>query len=75
LDYIETEMVTSLATIVLVILCIAVFIIYGAHLSFYALAAVTLVVGLANAWLIARGGNPAKGPVAKAAQRKVRRKR
>ena len=36
MDYIETEMITSLATIVLVILCIAVFIAYGAHLAFYA---------------------------------------
>ena len=58
MDYIETEMITSLATIVLVILCIAVFIAYGAHLAFYAVAVVTLVGGFANAWLIARGGGP-----------------
>ena len=68
----ETEMITSLATIVLVILCIGVFIAYGAHLDFYAVAAVAVVVGLANTWLIARKGKPQRA-VAKAA--KGRRKR
>ncbi len=72
----ETEMITSLATIVLVILCIGVFILYGAHLEFYALAAVALAVGLANAWLIARGGkSERKASTAKHAPKKGRRKR
>jgi len=74
LDYIETEMITSIATIVLVILCIAVFILYGARLAFYALAAIALVVGLANAWLIARGGKE-KAPAAKAVPRRRRGRR
>jgi hypothetical protein len=73
LDYIETEMITSLATIVLVILCIGVFIAYGANLDFYAIAAVTVVIGLANAWLIARQGKAPKA-AAKAAPKR-RRKR
>lgn len=53
--FLETEMITSIATIILVIVCIAVFIKYGGHAAFYILAAVTLIVGFANAWLIAKG--------------------
>ncbi len=75
MDSIETEMITSLATIVLVILCIAVFIAYGAQLGFYLLAAVTLVIGLTNAWLIARKGKQEQAPVAKAVPKGRRRKR
>ncbi|MDE1865078.1 MAG: hypothetical protein KGH94_00345 [Candidatus Micrarchaeota archaeon] len=72
--YIETEMITSLATIVLVILCIAVFIVYGAHALFYIAVVVTLIVGFANAWLIARGGR-ASEPMASPRVQKVRAKR
>ena len=75
MDYIETEMLTSLATIVLVILCIGVFIAYGAHLTFYALVALALVVGFANAWMIARGGKEARRTAKPATKRKRRRKR
>lgn len=68
----ETEMITSLATIVLVILCIAVFIAYGAHLGFYAIATVTVIVGLANAWLIARKDRAPKAAVKTAQKRRKR---
>jgi hypothetical protein len=72
-------MVTSISTIVLVILCIGVFIFYGAHLAFYAISALTLVVGLTNAWLIANSAKAGK-PAAvvsktKAEPKKKRRKR
>ena len=75
MDYIETEMITSLATIVLVILCIAVFIAYGAHIAFYALAALTLIVGLANAWMITKKGGVAATPAKRAAPKGRRRRR
>jgi preprotein translocase subunit SecF len=76
--YIETEMVTSLATIVLVILCIGVFIVYGNGSAFYGVVVVTLIVGFTNTWLIARSGviRRRKMRMAKAAaQRPARPKR
>jgi ABC-type transport system involved in Fe-S cluster assembly fused permease/ATPase subunit len=75
LDYIETEMITSLATIILVILCIAVFIVYGAKLLFYALVVVTLIVGFGNAWLVAKASRIPKGKQASAAPKGGKRKR
>ncbi len=78
MDYIETEMITSLATIILVIFCIAVFILYGARLLFYAIVVVTLIIGFANAWLIAKGGRlvqPRTASPAKKTKVKVRKRR
>lgn len=76
MDYIETEMITSIATIVLVICCIAVFIAYGGGAIFYAVVAVTLIVGFANAWLIAKGGKALdRQKPAKAAAPKPRRRK
>ena len=77
MDYIETEMITSIATIVLVILCIAVFIAYGGGAIFYAVVAITLIVGFANAWLIAKSGKALKQTkqTAKAAAPRRRRRR
>ena len=75
MDYIETEMATSLATIILVILCIIVFIAYGAGLLFYGAVALTLILGFANAWLIAKGGKAAAGTGEPARRPKPRRRR
>ena len=44
----------SLATIVLVIIAISVFIAFGGTLFFYALVIVAIVVGMLNTWFISR---------------------
>ncbi len=58
------EMITSLATIVMVILTIAIFIYYHARALFYIMAAIAIVVGVLNIWYIEiaeRKSNKAQG--------------
>ncbi len=74
---IELEVITSFATIALVILALAVFIHYHAGALFYALAAATIIVGFANAWLISIGGRrPSRAqPQSSAPKRAVKKRR
>jgi hypothetical protein len=75
---IETELLTSLITIVVVILAVAVFIKYRAGMLFYSLVVLALAIGLLNAWLIAtlevrgRGAHAASGTARKKRRRKSR---
>jgi hypothetical protein len=68
-------MITSILTIVLVILCIAVFIAYGAASLFYAVVVLALIVGFINAWLIAKAGGAGVAPKPKAVVKKAKGRR
>ncbi|MCL4411110.1 MAG: hypothetical protein M1559_00105 [Candidatus Marsarchaeota archaeon] len=61
---IKTSILLSLATIILAILSISVYIFYGGSAVFYAAAILTIISGLANAWSISReeSGVPAAAP-------------
>ena len=50
------EILLSLATVVLAILTIAVFIFYGAGAAFYTLVFLTIAIGMVNAYLISKVG-------------------
>lgn len=50
----------SLATIVLVIIAISVFIAFGGTLFFYVLVIVAIVVGMLNTWFISREPPPSQ---------------
>jgi len=76
------EILLSLATVVLAILTIGVFIFYGANATFYILVIATIALGMANAYLISKVESKAepKPHIAKpekaiAAGRKKRAKR
>jgi len=75
---IEVELVSSLLTIALAILAVAVFIYHGAGALFYATVLVALAVGFLNAWLITRaapvGAEAAGATVAVRRRRTVSRK-
>jgi len=63
MEKINVELVSSLATVVLAILAVFVFIYHGADALFYVTVLVAMVVGFLNAWLITRAA-----PVASAAK-------
>ncbi|EET90333.1 MAG: hypothetical protein LVQ97_03690 [Candidatus Micrarchaeales archaeon] len=81
---IKASILLSLATIILAILSISVYIFYGGSAVFYAAAVLTIIFGLANAWSISREESemPVKAPApqpmriasAKHARRKPARK-
>ena len=54
MERIARELFSSLATVALAILAVAVFIYYGAGALFYAIVAVALIIGFYNAWLISK---------------------
>lgn len=72
---IELELITSLVTIILVILSIAIFIKYHAGVLFYLIIAVTLVFGFLNAWLISTIDDRSGRKVSRVERRTRRRKR
>lgn len=49
------EFITSLITVVIAILAIALYIHSGGSLIFYAAVVLAMIVGFYNAWLISRG--------------------
>lgn len=57
-------MISSLAVLILTVFTIAVFIVYGYSVLFYAILVVSLAFALFNAWLVAglerQGGAPAR---------------
>ena len=73
----ELEFITSIITIVLVVLTLAIFIKYGASILFYVLVIITFAVGFFNAWLISTidrrkgGAEPAR---ARKTQRRAKRR-
>ncbi len=56
LSKIQREMVSSALTIVLAVLAISVFIVFGGSVLFYALMLLAIGVGFYNAWLISKEG-------------------
>lgn len=54
METIRKEIITALLTVVLVILCIAVFIYYHAGPLFYIVALLAFIAGFANAWFLSR---------------------
>jgi preprotein translocase subunit SecF len=74
LEKLNKEFVTSLITVILAILAIAVFIHSGASLLFYCTMAIALVVGFYNAWQISviegRTEKPKPKPTRKSKSRK-----
>lgn len=66
------EFVTSLITVILAILAIAVFIYSGASLLFYCTMAIALVVGFFNAWQISLIEGKTEKPKRKATKSKSR---
>lgn len=60
MEKIEVELVSSLVTIVLAILAVAVFIYHGAGALFYATVIVAMAVGFLNAWLITKAAPEAR---------------
>ncbi len=52
MEKIGREFITSLITVILAILAVAVYIYFGANLLFYSAMAIALVFGFYNAWLI-----------------------
>ncbi len=59
MERIAAEVLTSLATVVLAILAVVVFIYYGAGTLFYVIVAVALIVGFYNAWMISQSESEA----------------
>jgi hypothetical protein len=51
---VELELVSSLATVVLAILAVVIFIYHGASALFYVVVIVALAIGFLNAWLITK---------------------
>ncbi len=49
------EFITSMMTVILAILAIALYIYSGGTLVFYAVVVIAILVGFYNAWLISRG--------------------
>jgi preprotein translocase subunit SecF len=72
---IEAELVSSFATVALVILAVVIFIYYGGGALFYAVVVIAVVVGFFNAWLISRSAPNAQArePAEKAAPARARR--
>ncbi len=56
------EFVTSLITIILAILAIAIFISSGGSLLFYVAVAIAIIFGFYNAWLISNTGSETAKP-------------
>jgi hypothetical protein len=54
LKTLEREFITSLITVILAILSIAIYIIYRSRLIFYVVVGITIAFGLYNVWLISR---------------------
>lgn len=72
---IELEMITSIMTVILVILAVAIFIKYHARTLFYIVVVITLILGFLNAWLISTvGERGARMSIPRARTRKKSRK-
>lgn len=65
MEKIIIESASSLTTVALAILAVAIFIYYGANALFYATVVVAILVGFLNAWLISKAAP--EGHVQKAA--------
>ena len=52
----QIELLSSLFTVVFSISAIIIFIYYGGRIIFYVLAALALIAGLFNAWVLSKGG-------------------
>ena len=59
----EKEFMTSIATVAMVILAVAVYIYYGARAVFYIVVVIAAIVGFANAYLISKAAPGAPAPV------------
>ena len=67
------EAITSLATIIMVILTIGIFIYYHARALFYIMAAISIAIGVLNIWYIElaeRKSNKAQGKTKIAASKR-----
>ncbi len=64
------EFFISIITVLMTIISIAVFIIYGGNYLFYIFISLTIIIGIINAWLIDKKGNNEKPAKEKSSKKK-----